>query len=162
PFGEWLGWDKKAGGVLVLDAEGLGRSVLICSGVIEDLADPAHLLTMLRRYLEHGPYLVLTTPERHLVRAVDDAGPPGNPRHVREWSLGELARPLSAAGSRIAFSGLTMNNSVSLQKRTSLLVLESPRFPAMTEAPAAFRVLAFVSACNAEDIIEPSLHYLIG
>jgi SAM-dependent methyltransferase len=62
--------------------------LLIASDVIEHLIDPDALL---RWILRTAPsFVVLSTPDRNLLRAGTHDGPPLNPMHVREWSMAEL------------------------------------------------------------------------
>jgi SAM-dependent methyltransferase len=65
----------------------------IASDVIEHLADPDELLDFIQRI--HPAYLVLSTPDRNLLRCGTHKGPPANPAHLREWSMAELHAYLS-------------------------------------------------------------------
>lgn len=70
--------------------------VVVCADVVEHVADPDALMRYLQR-LTKG-FLVLSTPDRHLVhgrRNLHRYGPPENPAHVREWSFDELAKYVS-------------------------------------------------------------------
>lgn len=73
--------------------------LVICSDVIEHLVDPVGLLRRLRNLVGSG-LLVLSTPDRSRLEC-DPLGPPGNPRHVREWTSTELSRLLEASGFQI-------------------------------------------------------------
>ena len=65
--------------------------LVICSDVIEHVADPDELMRFVVG-LSDG-WVVLSTPARELVygeRSRSRFGPPGNPSHVREWTMGEF------------------------------------------------------------------------
>lgn len=62
--------------------------LVICADVIEHLSDPDLLLTRLRK--TKCKYILLSTPDRDIVRGPETFGPPTNPYHVREWNQAEL------------------------------------------------------------------------
>jgi SAM-dependent methyltransferase len=65
-----------------------GIDLVIASDIIEHLADPDALLQFVVRIAPS--YLVLSTPDRNLLRYGTHNGPPLNPMHIREWSMAEL------------------------------------------------------------------------
>jgi SAM-dependent methyltransferase len=62
--------------------------LVIASDVIEHLADPDALLQYIVRIAPL--YVVISTPDRNLLRSGTHNGPPFNPMHLREWSMVEL------------------------------------------------------------------------
>ena len=62
--------------------------LVIASDVIEHLADPDELLDFIVRVAPK--YVVISTPDRNLLRLGTHNGPPSNPAHLREWSMAEL------------------------------------------------------------------------
>jgi len=59
--------------------------LIIAADVIEHLPNPDDLISYL---LAVNPrYIVLSTPDRNLLRAGTHNGPPRNPAHAREWSF---------------------------------------------------------------------------
>ena len=80
PEDSWLADDELEGSF----------DLVICSDVIEHLAEPDRLL---RRLKELSPkYLVLSTPARDLSPYLKARlGPPMNPYHCREWTQQEFA-----------------------------------------------------------------------
>lgn len=66
----------------------LNGDLVICSDVIEHIANPDDLM----EFLEDIPfrYLVISTPERDLVAGKQDFGPPANTAHFREWNGAEF------------------------------------------------------------------------
>lgn len=161
-FGKWLRWDLNAAKLAKFNRALLKKSLIICSDVIEHLANPLHVLTTLEDWLRDAPIAILTTPERELVRGSSDLGPPANPSHVREWNLGELQRLLDSVGMHPLFHGLTVNNSRDLAKKTSLVLLGNSATVEIVRAPANFRVVAMMTAYNEVDIIVPALSQLIS
>jgi len=66
--------------------------LVICSDVIEHVADPDALMRFICRSTRK--WVVLSTPDRDLVygwRNGHRFGPPENPSHVREWTKAEFA-----------------------------------------------------------------------
>ena len=143
--------------------EAARRNPVLAVDVIEHLRNPLPLLRNLRRLLADAPFALVSTPERDLVRGVEDMGPPGNPHHVREWSLTELERLLTWAGLQILFIGLTASNDDGYPKRTTLAILETEgaQPPESVRAPDGFRVVAFVPTYNEADVIEGSIRALV-
>jgi len=160
-FGEWIEWDLDQPAMPPLSREVVRDAVIICADVIEHLARPEYLLDTLRVWLDDAPAAVLSTPERDLVHGPEHKGPPPNPCHIREWNRQELQQFLESRGLRVEFAGLTLNNDVAQEKKTSLFVLGNSHQPALTPAPPDFRVVAIMNAYNEADIIVPSLNHLI-
>jgi 2-polyprenyl-3-methyl-5-hydroxy-6-metoxy-1,4-benzoquinol methylase len=125
PFGRWIEHDLCRSGPLPLQDVALRGSVVVCADVIEHLADPLPLLRHLRVCADRGACVLLSTPERALVRGRWDKGPPFNRAHVREWTIGELRALLVHVGFEIAFLGLTANSSIKRELSTAIAVLRS-------------------------------------
>lgn len=124
-FGRWFEHDIESSDELPLDSVDLRGAIVICADVIEHLVDPLPLLHKLRRCSDRGAIVLLSTPERDLVRGQLDPGPPKNQAHVREWNLGELRALLLHVGFTIPFFGLTANDSVRREMSTMLAILTS-------------------------------------
>lgn len=62
--------------------------LVICSDVIEHLAEPNELLDYLEKLSPHR--LIISTPERDELCNGTHNGPPHNLHHVREWNFAEL------------------------------------------------------------------------
>lgn len=75
----------------------LGRrfDLVICADVIEHLRDPDPCLRFIRRHLSPGGVLLISTPERDILRGRDCRSCP-HPMHVREWNREEFARFLQS------------------------------------------------------------------
>ena len=63
--------------------------LVIASDVIEHLVNPDELMASISG-LGLRRFIILSTPDRNLLRAGTHDGPPGNPAHVREWSFVEF------------------------------------------------------------------------
>jgi SAM-dependent methyltransferase len=98
PTVEWLSGDLETDD-LWQQLNALRPALVICADVIEHLSDPVELLTRLR-VLSASGVLVLSTPDRARLGA-SASGPPGNPRHVREWSAPELVGLVTANGFEV-------------------------------------------------------------
>jgi SAM-dependent methyltransferase len=119
----WIEWDLD--GSAVFELAEAREAVLVAADVIEHLVRPERLLRTLRRLFSRGALaLVLSTPERDLVRGPDDPGPPANPCHVREWNQRELVTFLESEGMT-GFAGLTRSNTNVPYFWTQLVVVPS-------------------------------------
>lgn len=67
--------------------------LVIASDVIEHVPEPDALLQYILRIAPR--YVILSTPDRNLLRLGTHNGPPLNPTHLREWSMAELHAYLS-------------------------------------------------------------------
>jgi len=71
--------------------------LVICADVIEHLLAPDPCLHLLRDLLTERGILILSTPERDLVRGADCMSS-DKPEHVREWNRDEFARFVTRGG----------------------------------------------------------------
>lgn len=62
--------------------------MVIAADVIEHLSDPDDLLLYVEKLRPR--YVVISTPDRNLLRFGTHDGPPLNPTHIREWSFAEF------------------------------------------------------------------------
>ncbi len=122
--GRWMEWDLELPASPPVDDDIVSQSVIVCSDVIEHLADPSPLVHTIRSWLQRSPAAVLSTPERDLARGSDDFGPPGNPAHVREWNLDEFTRLLASAGMGVSYCGLTRSNDRDDKEETILCIVQ--------------------------------------
>lgn len=88
---DWL--NRKYPGRIWRDPDSLAGSdtrvdMVIASDVIEHVEDPDQLMVTIQRL--RSRYVVLSTPDRDLLRVGTHNGPPLNPAHVREWSFMEF------------------------------------------------------------------------
>lgn len=121
PAGEWITADLEQPQVI---NEFHLPSVIVCSDVIEHLINPKVLIDSLKESLNTGvKYIVLSTPDRQRVYGYDQNGIPGNPCHVREWTMPELYSWFQAEGFNIAWAGWVRSNNVDPFKNTSVLIL---------------------------------------
>jgi hypothetical protein len=67
--------------------------LVIASDVIEHVPDPDALLQYILCIAPRS--VILSTPDRNLLRLGTHNGPPLNPTHLREWSMAELHAYLS-------------------------------------------------------------------
>ena len=163
PFGMWHKRDLEQVHADLVPVDVLEKTLVVCSDVIEHLANPIGLLGTLQHCLAHAPVAIVTTPERDLVRGPADRGPPANPAHVREWNLAEFRELLDNFSFKTAFLGLTCNNNRDYAKRTILAILHGGAMPLpQICANDSFKVIAIMTDYNESDIIYPSLCQLIN
>ncbi len=73
--------------------ENLKTDLVICSDVIEHIADPDGLLQFIQSV--HSKHIIISTPERDAVAGKNDYGPPENTTHYREWNAKEFYKYIS-------------------------------------------------------------------
>lgn len=78
PHSTWIELDFKNPRLLQVE-------LIIASDVIEHLLNPEDLISYLSAV--NPRYIVLSTPDRNLLRVGTHNGPPRNPAHAREWSF---------------------------------------------------------------------------
>lgn len=110
PFGIWIEADFESPLSFVPPVP-LESAIVVNSDVIEHLVNPVPLLQSIRACLEQAPVAVLSTPERNLKNGWLHTGPPPNPYHTREWSIGELRRLVTEMGFGLVYAGLTVTHN---------------------------------------------------
>ncbi|MFN3349638.1 hypothetical protein [Pseudorhodoplanes sp.] len=131
----------------------LRRSIVICADVIQHLLDPRGLLTLLGDLSRLVHAVIITTPERDLVRGEHHVALPPNPAHVQEWNLDEFLSLLEGAGLSVAFAGLTVNSSISREKKTIIAVIDRLVASIVEIPPDEFRPVAIFATFNDGEII---------
>lgn len=126
PFGQWMACDLE-NQTPNIKPEVLRQSVVICSDVIEHLVYPDHLAQTLAYFAEHALAVVLTTPDRERTYGYNQQGPPGNPHHIREWTLDEMGKWLQTFTPQMAWAGWTVSNNVDRVKNTLMIILNRTR-----------------------------------
>ena len=71
--------------------------LIVCADVIEHLADPTPCLRFIAEQLADDGLALVSTPERDLVRGVENTEPT-HPEHVREWNADELQALMTHCG----------------------------------------------------------------
>jgi 2-polyprenyl-3-methyl-5-hydroxy-6-metoxy-1,4-benzoquinol methylase len=61
--------------------------LIILADVIEHLVKPNKILAVIKRFAFRDTLILVSTPERDVVRGKKDMGPPQNPLHAREWNF---------------------------------------------------------------------------
>ncbi len=96
----------------------IGRQfdVIICADVIEHLVDPRACLEFIRAHLAPHGALVLSTPERDVLRG-QACIRSMHPQHVREWNQAEFCEFISGSGFRVVNLGLMPQMRASMLRR---------------------------------------------
>lgn len=127
PVGQWIDADLEAATTLPVDAEVIGRSVVVCSDVLEHLVDPRPAMRLIGWLLGEGAArAVLSTPARDKRAGVDHLGPPLNPSHAREWTQKEFRAFLASFPLAIERFELTRSDDGGGGLTTQLAVLKRP------------------------------------
>lgn len=86
PSRKWVAFENS-------DPYQLEADLVICSDVIEHIDNPDEIMDFLKKI--KFSYLVISTPERDIVRGKKDFGPPENTTHYREWNRSEFKNYVS-------------------------------------------------------------------
>ncbi len=147
-------------GLPQMDPELLRSAVVVCADVIEHLRNPERLARDLADAAALAPYVLVSTPDRDHARGVQDLGPPANPAHVMEWSLGEFVRFLGDCGfAELPLAGHTVNTDRHGAKTTSLVV--AGRLARQPVPAPDFRVAAIINVYNERDILPEVVAHLV-
>jgi glycosyltransferase involved in cell wall biosynthesis len=167
-FGAWVEWDFTQPGAIPIPEDVLRRAVIVCTGVIERLAEPDGLLENIRRWMDHSPVCLLATPDRDLAAEVAVRDSLEGQAPARRWSLGELKELLRASELNVAFTGLTAGGDTK-EKNVALAVITNNAWvnpdsgrESDAIAPPGFRVVAIMTTYNEEDIIAASIKRLVS
>lgn len=160
-FGQWIEFDFERLDSLPINPEIASQALIICADVIEHLITPLPLLKNIYSLLEYTQCALISTPDRDQARGYDHFGPPQNRYHTREWNLQEFTTLLKQMNFNVEFAGFTFNNDQDMQKNTIIEVLVNNHVPPKQKAPVNFRVVAVLNVFNEDDILAPSLNYLI-
>jgi len=142
----------QAGRPLGISNRTLSQSVVVCAGVIERLPDPTRLLTLLSQWSRVAHAVIVTTPERDVLRGRDDMGPPSDANRAREWNLVEFQQLLKVSRCDPTVIGLTVGDNRCPDKNTIIAVLDRFRSGRRRRVPDDFRPLAVVATYNDADI----------
>lgn len=97
--------------------------LVICSDVIEHLLEPDATMEFLKALCKHSGYIILSTPERVIVRGKDCLRSP-KPEHVREWSKDEFYSYCSTRGLKVETHTLLPEKKLSLIEEYLPLVIK--------------------------------------
>jgi SAM-dependent methyltransferase len=107
--------------------------LIICADVIEHVEDPVVLLRHISSQMAEHTRLLISTPDRLRFDRPTPVGPPGNSRHVREWTRDEFELLLESVGLRVerSYRFLPRSYAVTLleAKRIVWRVLHLMRVP---------------------------------
>lgn len=95
---------------------GIRFDLIICADVIEHLINPDFCLAFIRQHLAPNGLLLISTPERDILRGRDCTSCP-HPMHVREWNTGEFRCYLESQGLQVVEHLLLPQQRTSLAKK---------------------------------------------
>jgi hypothetical protein len=107
-------------GLPAMEEEWIQDSVVIFSDVIEHIVNPDILLRNLSCISEKCHAMLISTPERDIVRGFNNFGSPRSIYHVREWNMVEFQQLLNKYKFSKSIMGLTIDDNISKQKNTIL------------------------------------------
>lgn len=118
----------------------VNRAFVTCFDGLDNLADPAPVLVLLRQLMDNAPAGIVTS---------------------RRFSPPDLRRLLLSAGLHVEHSGRTVDDETRQTRSTSVALLSNASQPPLRPAPVNFRVIAMLIVYNEEDIIAACLDHLI-
>jgi SAM-dependent methyltransferase len=95
---------------------GIRPRALICSDVIEHVPDPRFLLRKLRTSAAPDALVIISTPDRERLDYTTSLGPPGNPKHIREWSMDGFRLLVEAEGFEVVTARHLLPRAYSLRR----------------------------------------------
>jgi hypothetical protein len=150
--GIWIGTEVESGQPIHVDATEFDRSVVVCANVFERLRDPGPLLTFLSSVVRRAQAVIITTPDRDVVRR-HDYGSQKDPSRVHEWNSGEFERLLHAWHLRPTFLGLSVGSTHNHIKDTILAVFDRYSMETVPSVPDDFRPLAIIATYNDRNFV---------
>jgi hypothetical protein len=165
-----LGWDLPRAafitgdleaGLPPLDRAALQGSLVVCLGVLEQLARPEILARDLARIRHHCAFLLVATPDRARLRGLLSGGPPVESDRVREWTADEFGRFLVDCGFPAnPFFG---HAAVSRDDHAKNVVLAiAGREAELSCSGRRLRVAAIINIFNEADVVEHVVRYVAG
>jgi hypothetical protein len=145
---------------LPLDLADWDRCLVVCSGILERLADPVPLLRSLSEIQKKAPFVLISVSDRTRTRGMVSLDPPVSSAVRREWSIDEFARLLASFGIQAHLIGHTTAAVEQPWKSAVLAIGGAHSAPALDEPQVS--VLAIVSTYNDADIIGSVSRYLIS
>ena len=142
-----------------IDMEILENAIVIASDVIEHLVNPIKFIHSLKEWTKIAGYVLISTPDRNLVRGFSDYGPPKNKAHVREWSIQEFRELLHFSGFDFFLIGHTENTNFHKQK-TTILALCGKEVSFKSQVKK--KILAIINSYNEKDMIIETIFHLLG
>ena len=154
PFAEAWSWDVD-GPAPPVEPRSLDHAVLICSGILEQIADPGPVLQLVQGWLERAPVAIIT-------RRLDD--PPGPaPFDIDAAAhLDRFGDLLESKGLKPTFLGWTATTAAGRAKTTAMAIVDRVVGSAPAAAPSGFRVTAIMAVYNESDVVGPAIEALIG
>jgi predicted TPR repeat methyltransferase len=91
-------------------------SLVVCADVIEHMQNPDNLLRYIREVANDKAWILISTPERDLLRG-KDCLTPENPSHIREWNRFELKKYLENRGFNVIRQFCVPDQKIRLEKK---------------------------------------------
>jgi SAM-dependent methyltransferase len=117
-FGQWFIDDIEEPNLVLNQTFDL----IISSDVIEHLVDPDKLLNYIEKFTHKNTFIILSTPERDLLKGSNSNGPPTNKSHVREWNMFEFNNYLSSRRYQIDEHFITYGVKRTIKNRLYSLI----------------------------------------
>lgn len=135
------------------------NALIICSNVLEHIANPKGLMQDLAKLSKKAPFVVISTPDRSRARSWLDNGPPLNPAHAMEWTGTEFIRFMLDCGfDGIPFYGHTINTDLHRVKSTILTLTGTHANP--VKIRRLKRIAAIIHGYNEADILPKVFQHL--
>ncbi|MBI3704665.1 MAG: glycosyltransferase family 2 protein [Rhizobiales bacterium] len=120
--------------------------------MLERFRDPSSILTFISNVAPRARAIIITTPDRDVVRGLDH-GSQKDPSRVHAWNSAEFERLLHARHLHPTFLGLTGGNILNPVRDTILAVLDRYSVEAAPPVPDDFHPLAIIATYNDRDFV---------
>jgi glycosyltransferase involved in cell wall biosynthesis len=147
--GDLPDWSAAESQLFPIPPDVLADTVIVCDSMIEQLPQPAMLLSHCKSWLDAARCVLLTTPDRDLVQETGSA---------YAWNRSEFESLLRDHDLRMEHLGHTVDTSGA--KTMLLAVLANNHLPPIEPAPPDFRVSAIITAYNESDVLLPVIDHL--
>jgi len=160
-FIKWINFNFENPRFINIEPKILKKSIIFCIDILEFCNEPVIFLKNLKNFLNYAPIAVLITSDRDELYKSQKKDF-FNSSYKYLWNINEIKNLLEFYGFNILFIGYAIDNINDLQKNRLIIILGNNYLPKLKEAPDNFSVIAIITSYNEEDIIIPSLNYLIN
>jgi len=159
-YGNWITFDFEKNANLELPRDVLGKSVIICSNLLERLENSNNVLNIIERFLDYSPICLFTTLDKEKTVLTSEV-------HINaRYNFSEFKKLISSKNFNLSFIGLTFYEKQKFKKNILALIegnnsILNFRKKSSWSAPNDFKIIAIMTSYNDADIIETSIQNLI-
>ena len=162
-FGTWIEWNFRLPGKIPVEEKILEHSIILCTNIVENLKNPFYLFDSLKDIMDHSPVCILSTSGNNILFGEKTRESKADVTEGERLNSSEFESILRSKGFNIAFTGSTASTVIDFDKTAFTAVIEKNARANVIhkKAPEDFRVVAILTSYNEEDVIVPSIKYMI-